>query len=274
MNKRQDLFLKPLENFFTSPNLETLKNQFYEDFLDEIGSVPGNCLFIDEGVWRNDEFFPLKSHILGEYYKVFSYIRDNFDTTILSTPTEDIPKLSKYVETSFRYIVTTYQSFLDDYPEVTRSFKSFKQYLLRRYSITITLKQNSKFTPDSNFGYIGTLPNLKKLYRLSVNSGIFDTDIDTFIEVLTKENSTSYIKFKTSTPIMVGYLEIISRLFRNMDIRNIVSSRKFVTRSDDEVFITSENYYTATTRLKKKPEEKKMLENILQFVDLQTLKKK
>lgn len=261
-----NLFLKPLEDFFIKSNLETLKNKFYEEFLNEIGGVPGNCLFLNEGVWKNDEFFPLKSHILGEYYKVFNHARDNFDTTILSTSTINIPKLSKYAESSFRYIATTYQNFLNDYPEIKISFKDFQQYAFRRYSITIALKQTRKFTPNSTFGFKSTLPNLKKLYRLSVNSGIFDTDMSTFIEVLTKEDSTSHIKFKTSTPVMVGYLEIISRLFRNMNIQSIADSKKFMTKND-EVFITSENYYTSTTRLKKKPEEKKVLENILQFVD-------
>jgi hypothetical protein len=46
-----------------------------------------------------------------------------------------------------------------------------------------------------------------------------------------------------------------------------------MTKGDGGVFIGSDNYYVASYRLKNNSNQKEILEDICQFVDLQVLKK-
>jgi hypothetical protein len=263
-----NLFLKPLENFFTKSNLETLKNKFYEEFLNESGSVPGNCLFLEDGVWENDNFFSLKNHILTKYEEVYNHTKYDIDTIMISISTKDKPILTNYIENTLKYILNNHQDFLKDYPEIKSSFQQIKNYLWSKYQLQIYL-QREKFKADSIFRYKGSLPNLKKLYSLSINESlIFDTEEiseETFIEVFTKENPSSFLSFNCTTSLVVGYLETISKLFKNLNKKTVVQSKRFLASQGEP--ISSGNYDTNKTRFLKRKNEQKSLEMILQYID-------
>lgn len=270
-----NLFLKPLEEFFTKPNIEILKEQFFADFLNEIGGVPGNCLFLEDGVWENDRFFSLKNHILIKYEEVYNHTKSELDTIMISISTNDKHTFTSYIENTLKYILNNYQDFLKDYPEIKSNFQQIKNYLWSKYRLQIYL-QREKFNIDSIFKYKGNLPNLKKLYSLSIDESlIFDTEEvseETFIEVFTKENPSSFLSFNCTTSLMVGYLETISKLFKNLNKKTVVQSKRFIASQGKP--ISSGNYDTNKTRFLKRKNEQKSLEIILKYIDSLNIKVK
>lgn len=265
MNVPNYLFLKPLEDFFLNTNQKEIELKFFESFLDELGQIPAGSSFGKDGVWENGTTYLLKDKIFEEYLKIYDKIIIDIDIIMISI--EDKTKLLKYIETTLKYLISNYAYFLKNHPKIKSSLEvNFKKYFLSKYNLQLYLKKE-KFVSNSIFNYKYSESVLKKLYQISItDSLIFDienVDEDMFIKVFSNKDTNLNLKFNCSSTLMVGYLDAISVLFKNLNETSIDKSRKFYTKSGS--LLTYNNYQTNRNRFLKNPNNKKLLEKITEF---------
>jgi hypothetical protein len=272
MNVPNYLFLKPLEDFFLNTNQKVIELKFFESFLDELGQIPAGSSFGKDGVWENGNTYTLRDYILEEFERIYDKVVLDIDVILISL--SDKGKFIKYVETALKYILTNFNSFLKEYPEIKGKIENdLKKHLLRKYNIQISLKK-TKFISDSSFNYKHSESVLRRLYQLSIsNSLIFDmenVDESTFIEVFSKKDTKLILQFNCSSVLMVGYLDAISKLFNSLNEKSISDSKKFITKRGE--VLTYTNYQTNRNRFKKDVDLKKLLKNIDYFIESQVIK--
>ena len=116
MNVPNYLFLKPLEDFFLNTNQKEIELKFFESFLDELGQIPAGSSFGKDGVWENGNTYTLRDYILEEFERIYDKVVLDIDVILISL--SDKGKFIKYVETALKYILTNFNSFLKEYPEI------------------------------------------------------------------------------------------------------------------------------------------------------------
>lgn len=259
------LFLQPISEFFSKLNLEKIKEDFTSSFYDEV-SHTFQAMITDEGVYDYEGFISFNE----VYLEKFKYEIENARyqvTAIIANVPKDKLKLTNYIQNTLKSFLSNNSEYLKKIPEIKSEVENFKKFLHREFNIRLSLK-TERYKPTSIFGLKNNIPTLKRLFILSIKSEIFDEDEvseEIFIDVLTNENSKAVLRFSCQTPTMVGYLQLISKFFRRLDKKHIVTSNQFFTKSGTS--LTAINYDTAKNRFKKDSKAQKSLELIIQFVE-------
>lgn len=267
-----DLFLKPLSDFFTTKNLDEIKNDFIRSHYDENTQLY-TVSITDEGIYDNEYFTSFNDVYLMKFQEVVDTARSQV-SVIMANGVQDEPRLVNYIQKTLKSFLNKNSEILKKIPEVKSEIDQFRKYLLQDFDILLVLK-SEKFSPTSVFGYKKYgLPVLRKLYSMSVtDSLIFDVAVvseDRFIKVLTDSNINMSLQFACSTPMSVGYLITISKLFRRLNKKNIVASNRFTTQLGTP--ISTQNFDTSKSRFLKNKELQNNLSQIAQFIDKQLVK--
>lgn len=274
MLTKDDLFLQPIVDFFSKPNLAKIENDFIRSFYDET-SQTHHGFITDNGVHDNEGFTSFKEVYIEKFKAEIENARITV-TAIMAGSPKDKVKLTNYIQNSLKSFLTNNSEVLKSIPEIKSEIDDFKKYLFRQFSIKLALR-TERFQPTSIFGYKKgfSITTLKRLYVFSVNAEIFDEDevnVEIFIEVLTSESTNAILQFNCQTPTMVGYLLLISRFFRRLDKKHIIASNRFYTKGG--IVLTPQNFDTAKNRLKKDLNSQNVLQLISQFVDKQFITSK